>query len=97
MQLPLKLTFDQLTTRWKSILDPLLQVTLTQGQQLDDVKLIMGTTTINHNLGRKLQGWFTVSKNAAADIYDSQMTNPTPDKTLQLVSSAPVTISLWVY
>lgn len=84
-------------TIWKSDLDPVIASPLWQGRQVDDVKLLVGANTINHGLGRKLQGWFPVLKSNAADISDLQMTNPIPDKTLQLVSTATVTVSLWVY
>lgn len=97
MQLPLKLNLDRMQTLWKSILDPLLQVTITQGQQLSNIALIAGTTSINHGLAQPLTGWFLTRIGGAATIYDSQAVNPTTDKTLQLVSSAPVTVSIWVY
>lgn len=84
-------------TQWKSNIDPVIASPLWQGQQLDKIALINGSTIVNHGLGRKLQGWFLVSIDAAATIYDSQTINPTPALTLVLVSNAAVNVSLWVY
>jgi hypothetical protein len=53
--------------------------------------------TVNHFLGREIEGWLVVKKNATADIWDGQATNPTPTRTLRLTASADVTISLWVF
>jgi len=94
MQLPLKLTSDLMQTRWKSLLDPLLENPLNDVLILSDVVLAIGNNTINHKLGRKQQGWLILDINGAATIYRSAAFN---DKTLTLNSSAAVTIKLGVF
>jgi hypothetical protein len=81
---------------WATLLNPLLGNPLSNGQLLDNVNLVNGTNIINHTLGRKLQGWIKVLGGSAI-IYDNQSTNPTPQLTLSLTSSAAVTVSLWVF
>lgn len=97
MLLPLKLPLDQMQTRWKSALDPVLSSLLLQGQLLQNVSLVAGDNILNTGLGRKLLGWIVVGKSATADIYDKQATNPNPQQTLILSTPAPVTVSLWVF
>jgi hypothetical protein len=94
MQLPLKLTFDQLTTRWKSILDPVLSNSLNNCSILSNIPLVVGSNTINHKLGQMQQGWFIVDINGVASIYRSA---PFNDLTLTLTSNAAVTVSLGVF
>jgi hypothetical protein len=52
---------------------------------------------INHKLAQKLQGWIVVLNSTSATFYDSQSTNPSPDKTLILNASAPTTVSILVF
>lgn len=95
--LPLKLTLDQLSTRWSSILNPIVSNPSNNRSVLKNVSLATGTNTINHLLSKPLQGWNVVRQRAAASIHDIQDSNPSPQLTLLLVSSAPVTIDLEVY
>jgi hypothetical protein len=84
--------------RWKSILDPLLAAPASDAQLLSSISLVNGTTVVNHKLGRALKGWMVVlNSTAGTDIYDSQDTNPSPDKTLILNSSAAAVVSLLVF
>ena len=92
-----RLTLTQMQQQWASQLNPLLSNQLTQGLLLHNVALINGTTVVNHKLGRPLVGWLIVGINAAATIYDSQATNPTPQLTLILNSNAKATVNLWVF
>lgn len=94
MQLPINLTADLQQTRWKSILDPILSNPLNDISILKDVQLINGTTTINHLLGRMMQGWMILDINGAASIYRSQ---PMNEITLTLTSSAAVTVNIGVF
>lgn len=94
MALPIKLPLDLMQTRWKQELDPLLAISITQGQQLSGIFLKSGVNTINHLLSRMQQGWFVTDQNAAAIFFRSQ---PFNDKTLVLTASAPVTVNLWVF
>lgn len=92
-----QLTLDQMQNLWASALNPILSSPIVNGRQIDDIKLTIGSNTINHKLGRKLQGWITVRINGIAEIYDTQATNQMPELTLTLVSDADVTASMWVY
>jgi len=83
--------------QWASILNPLLTSPLVNGLLLTDISLKAGTTSINHKLGRNLIGWFIVGINGAAEVYDKQASNQTPQLTLQLVSNAAVTVNLYVF
>lgn len=96
-QLPQKLPFDLLQTRWASQLNPILANLLVQGQLLPNIDLISGTNVVNHKLGRDLIGWIITRKNDAANIYDTQAINQMPDLTLNLVSDMAVSISIWVF
>jgi hypothetical protein len=97
VSLPIKLPLDQLETKWKSQLDPLLENPITQGHLIKGVKLISGTTVINHGLGRKLVGWFLVGLSAQATVWDEQATNPAQATSLVLVSTAVATANIWVF
>jgi len=94
MQLPINLTDSLQQTRWKSILDPLLANPLNNISVLENVSLIAGANTINHLLGRMMQGWLILDINGAATIYRSE---PMSDITLTLTSSANVTVNLGVF
>lgn len=81
-------------TKWASILNPVVANPTNNVAMLVDIVLINGSTTINHKLGRMMQGWFLVDVNGAATIYRSK---PMNDKTLTLTSDANVTVSLGVF
>lgn len=84
-------------TQWASQLDKLLSNPIVGGNLITNIDMIAGTNVINHRLGKKLQGWIVVGQNADANFYDRQSTNSMPNLTLQLVSSAIVTINLYVF
>lgn len=86
-----------LQSNWASLLDPLLDNPITKGLILENVQLVSGTNTINHKLGRKLKGWWIVRQRAAAAIYDTQDTNPTPAVNLKLTSDANVSVDILVF
>lgn len=94
MQLPINLTDSLQQTRWKSILDPLLANPLNNISVLENVSLTTGANTINHLLGRMMQGWLILDIDGAATIYRSE---PMSDITLTLTSSANVTVNLGVF
>lgn len=93
-QLPLKSPSDSITTRWKALLDPLLANPINGVQILENIQLAMGSNSVNHLLGKKMQGWFIVDINAAATIYRSA---PFNDLILTLTSSAAVTVNIGVF
>lgn len=96
-KLPQQLPLDRMSNQWAAILDPIVANPLNNSLIRKDLALIMGTNVINHRLGKKLQGWFTTRIRADATIYDMQDTNQTPQLTLVLVASAPVTVDLAVF
>ena len=89
---------NRLQALWAAQLNPLLAQPLAGSVLLANVVLAAGSNTVNHNLGRALQGWLPVRfQGGWAQLYDLQSTNPLPDRTLTLVASAPVTVSLLVF
>lgn len=91
------LTLTLLQSNWATLLNPLLDLPITQGQILEKVQLAVGANTINHKLGRKLIGWWIVRQRSAATVYDLQDTNPTPAVNLKLQSSASVLVDIYVF
>lgn len=94
MQLPTKLQPDMQTTKWKSIIDPLLRNQLNNVSILNNIELVIGNNKIAHKLGKKPQGWMILDINAASTIYRYQEST---DLFLYLNSSAVATISLGVF
>jgi hypothetical protein len=92
-----KLPWELANPRWAASLNPLLSNPMVDGLLLNSVAVSTGANTINHGLGRKLQGYFVVMNSAAVTFYDSQKTNPRPDLTLVLNASGAATISLYVF
>jgi hypothetical protein len=77
--------------------NPLAQNALLDGVLLTSVALKSGSNTINHTLGRNLSGWVVVRQRASASFYDTQDSNSLPALTLNLTSSANVTVDLYVF
>lgn len=89
--------FMLMQTDWIKKLNPLLAKPQSASSILQNVSLTTGNNTINHLLGRKLQGWKIIRQRASASIYDNQDNNSMQSLTLLLVSSAPVVIDLEVF
>lgn len=92
--LPQGLTLPQLSTKWASILNVLLANPQLNRSVLQNQVLASGRNVVNHKLGRPLQGWNTSRIRASATFYDAQDSNLTPDLTLVIFSSAPVTVDI---
>lgn len=87
-----------LQNAWATQLNPLLANPALKSLVLKGVSLASGSNTINHLLGRKLQGWSIVrQRGVAASVYDNQDSNQLPQLTLVLVSSAPVNVDILVF
>lgn len=86
-----------LQSNWATLLNPVLDNPIVNGQILENVSLVVGPNTINHKLGRKLRGWWIVRQRATGSVYDTQDTNPTPAVTLKLTSDAIVSVDLLVF
>ncbi len=78
-------------------LSAVLSKEIVDGILLKEVDLVTGTNVISHKLNRKIEGWIIVRKRATADIWDSQDSSNTRDRTLTLESSADVTVDLWIF
>lgn len=88
------LPFQLLQSQWATSLNPLLRNPLVNGLLLDNIPLVMGDNVVNTLLSRKQRGWMIVDQDAVADIYRSA---PFNSQTLTLNSSAPCTVSLWIF
>lgn len=101
MALPIYKSEDKdlmlMQTAWSSQLNPIVTMPQSSGVLLKQVSLKAGDNTIDHRLGRNLQGWQLVRIRAAATIYDKQDTNKLPSRTLILNSSAPVVVDIFVF
>lgn len=86
-----------LQNKWAAILNPIISAPQNNSLILKNVQLSVGDNSIDHRLGRTLQGWKIVRQRAAASIYDKQDTNQTPQLTLKLNSSAAVSVDLEVF
>lgn len=95
--LPKKQPWEMAQTTWATQIDPIIANPTINNLVLKNVSLVAGSNTINHRLGRALQGWNSVRIRAAATLYDQQDTNQTPQLTLVLVASAPVVVDLVVF
>lgn len=96
-RLPQQLTLSMMQNRWASILNPVIDSPLINGQLLTDIPLAVGSNSISHRLGRRLKGWIVVGIDGVAQIYDTQASNQMPQLTLTLTSDASVTVALWVF
>jgi hypothetical protein len=94
MQLPVNIPFSQMLTRWSSILNPFVANPSNNSSVLSNISLTVGINSINHLLGRTMQGWFLVDQNSVGTVYRSA---PLNDKTLTLTSSAAMTVSIGVF
>ncbi len=90
-------TINQLQNNIINSVNPILGNAITNGTILSGIKLTSGSNTINHTLGRNLQGWIVIRQRASATIYDLQDTNPRPSLTLILHSSGSVVVDLYVF
>lgn len=84
-------------TSWAADLDPLLANPISGARIINNQVLKAGLNTVNHGLGRKLQGWIIIGRNSTGTVYDSQSTNQMAQLTLLLNASAPITINLLVF
>lgn len=97
-KLPQQLSWELASNRWSSMIDPVIANPIVNGLILKSIPLKAGSNVINHKLGRKLQGWYTVRiRNNAVTLYDTQDSNQTPNLTLNLNASVDCVIDLAVF
>jgi len=71
---------------------------LIDGIILKDLSLLSASdNSINHKLGREIQGWVIINKTAQSDIWAVPTKQTRTSKTLVLNCSADVTVSLYVF
>ena len=78
-------------------LNPVFNTPTLGGNLLINQTLTAGANTINHGLGRNLNGWQLVRQRAQANIWDSQDSNKMQNLTLILNSSAAVVCDIYVF
>lgn len=94
--LPQKLDLAKMQTTWAQALNPIIANLLLQGQLLSNQELTTGTNTVNHKLGRNIIGWFLISPQGPAVIYQEAY-QPNPSLFITLNSSADVVTGIWVF
>jgi len=52
---------------------------------------------VAHGLGRPITGWLVTRKNAAADVYEAAGVNLAPTKTINLVATFPVDVTIMFF
>lgn len=92
-----KLPWTLANPKWAATLNPIIGNPIVGGNLISGVAVSSGNNTINHGLGKKLQGYVVVMNSANVTYYDRQATNSMPDLTLILVASGAATISLYVF
>ena len=92
-----RLDWSQAQTKWAATLNPIVSNPLVSGLILSNIKVTTGANTINHLLGRDLQGYIVILNSASITYYDSQAANQRPQLTLILNASGDATISLYVF
>lgn len=97
MNLPKGLTLPLMQTKWAGILNPLIGNPSLATRILPNQPLINGSNVINHGLGKALTGWRIVRLRASASVFDTQDSNPKPELTLLLTSSAAVVADIEVF
>lgn len=85
--------FNQLQSNLATTLQPVLANPLLNFQRIENIVLASGANVIQHLLGRLPQGWFVTDINAAAHVYRTAET----DKTITLVASTAVTVSIYIF
>jgi hypothetical protein len=100
MSLALFKTPDQsmtlLQNSWKSSIDPILSNPLVNGVLQKNISLSVGVNSINHKLGRTLQGYVITGMHGVySQIFDTTSLNPA--LTLSLNSSAATSIDIYCF
>jgi nitrate/nitrite-specific signal transduction histidine kinase len=66
-------------------------------QLIENINLILGTTLVQHKLGRKVRGFYVVDQNASATIFRDTASTADLTKYLPLTSSAITRVCLVVF
>jgi hypothetical protein len=88
----------ELQYRLEETLRPITDSSIIDGILIKDVDLASGTSTkIAHKLGRTLQGWIIVGRNAAQHVYDENSGQTDLNTYLHLTAGGTVTVNIWVF
>ena len=79
----------------ENVLGSIAASPIISGQLVADVSLTSTPKRIEHKLGRKPLGYMVVRQDADATVYEQD--EKRLDLFLNLASSNPVTVSLWVF
>lgn len=89
-------SFTLMQSQWSSQINPVLNNPLVNGVLQKGIKLVTGTNSVNHKLGRILQGYLiTAMYDNFSQVYTTTSLNPS--LTLSLNSSVDVTIDLYCF
>lgn len=88
---------NQLQQNIAQAVNPVISNALTQGSILSNISLSNGSTTVQTKLNKPLTGWIIVRQRGLASIYDNQDSNKQNSTSLILVSSAQVSVDLYVF
>lgn len=84
--------------RIETSLNEVTDIEIIDGVRLTSVQLSTGSATaLAHKLGRAPLGWIVTRIRGNANVWDTQDTNKSPDKSLILNSSADVIVDLWIF
>ncbi len=88
--------FMLMETAWASQINPVIENAVVKGVLQRGIKLVTGTNSINHKLGRNLQGYIITDMQ---DIYSQifRTTSNTPNLTVNLTSSVDVTVDIYCF
>jgi hypothetical protein len=74
------------------------QASLIDGRLITGVVITSGAVNVvEHGLGRAHNGWLVVGQDTPVMVWDEQVDNPVPARTLRLQATDDVTLSLWVF
>ena len=91
-------TLNRVQERIEDAILPIADSLIIDGQLIKNQSLSSGTTSIiSHSLGRNINGYIVVRRNAAQHVFDLQDTNDNPSATLLLTADGTVTVDLWVF
>jgi hypothetical protein len=77
---------------------PIFTKEILNGRLINDVALITGITNkVEHGLQRDVLGYIVVKRGANAVVWDGEAINTMRSSFLNLLCSANVTVSLWVF
>jgi hypothetical protein len=81
----------------RKVLNVLLKVPLLDGVAIEGVALTTTAARVAHKLGRPYRGFLVTARDSKQHVYEESPASARPQDEIWLVSSADVTVDLWVY